>query len=81
MKLKRLNITRGWQGNLEGKLEVEGDVGAVALNLTEELCQRILVACADSIVSTAKQVAMDLTREALAVEHVPTIATRPEEQP
>jgi hypothetical protein len=61
----RVTIRRDWKGKLEGSLSISGAFGEASLNLTEELCAKILNVCADNIVEAAGITANEFRREAL----------------
>lgn len=72
MKLNTLYITRTNYGSDAGKLSGEiafiGEVGKVNLVLSDEHCRRMLEICAEAIVASTKEVAEELTREALTID-------------
>lgn len=85
MILKQLSIFRksSWdekcQGPLIGSIEFKNDLGSIKLDLSEEMAQKILAILAESVVESAKEVAMKLTsnllmQNALALEHRTTVA-------
>lgn len=65
---KGVEIKRGWDGKLSGRLNIDGDFGSAYLNLTDELCAKILNVCADNIVEAAQVTANDFRREALQLD-------------
>lgn len=72
---KGVSIKRDWEGKLKGDLNVEGDFGRATLNLTEDLCSKILQVCADNIVEAAELTANEFRRESLklsadTIEHI-----------
>jgi hypothetical protein len=50
-----------------GTITFAGDVGEVQLKLTPETCAKIVEICADQIVTALKQVASQMSVEALGV--------------
>lgn len=67
MTLESLQIQRmtygANKGKMEGAIKFENPQGNVQIMLDDETCHRILVLCADGLVTTAKAVALDLTAE------------------
>lgn len=64
---KAVRIRRNYKGDLVGELEIEGDFGSAELNLTNELCTKIMLICADSIVDAAQETATKFRHEALQI--------------
>ncbi|MFV1530574.1 hypothetical protein [Phaeobacter sp. JH209A] len=65
---KGVKVERDWDGKLKGNLDIKGDFGRATLNLTEELCAKILHVCADNIVEAAEMTATEFRREALQLD-------------
>lgn len=70
MIFKGVSIERDFRGKLTGKLHVGGDFGRAYLNLTDELCARIMAVCADNIVEAAGVIASEFRHEALQIGSV-----------
>jgi len=78
MKLKSLNITRGYGSGakLTGRVAYSTDHADVTLQLTDEECRPILEHCAGAVVAASRRVAESLTSEAVAttaIEHKPEV--------
>lgn len=69
-----VKVERDWSGKLKGDLNIQGDFGRATLNLTEDLCAKILHVCADNIVEAAEMTATEFRREALQIEAQPVDA-------
>ena len=71
MQLKSLKIEREMWGNdkgkNKGKISFDNEVGAVTLNLTPDMCNKIFEVCAEGIIETAKEAASELT--CTVIEH------------
>lgn len=65
---KGVRVERDFNGNLKGDLNIQGDFGRATLNLTEDLCAKILHVCADNIVEAAEMTASEFRREALQLQ-------------
>jgi len=64
MYLNKLEIERQRYGEQKGKYlgkaEFENEIGAISLNLTPELCDKLFDICADGIVEIAGEAANNL---------------------
>ncbi len=74
MRLKNLQISRGWSGDKEltGKIQFSTDDGDISIKLKDEDVRQILEYCAEAIVVATKRVAECMTKEALStnlIEH------------
>ena len=67
MKLHRLNISRGFSKNssMTGAVEFYDDLGKIQLSLSEDQCNAILEICADSLITTSKRAAEQMTANLL----------------
>ena len=67
MKLQSLNIwpTYVQEGHYHGSITVSGEHGKVELNLSPEQANRIVRVVAQELVTSAKEVAMNLTAECI----------------
>ena len=66
MRLKSIRIDRsGWcnmDSPLVGEIEFEGDAGTIKLNLDEPFAKRVIELCADALVNSATDAAMNMTK-------------------
>lgn len=67
MRLKSLNISRGYSGDrpLCGSVEFSGKGGEIKINVDEAASQKIVELCADGIIEASRQVAENMTAEIL----------------
>ena len=66
MIFKGLRIDRSWSGTLSGKFEVDTNGNdKIQLNLNEELCQKLIDVCADSLIETATEAAKNMKASVL----------------
>lgn len=69
MILEKLNIRLMEYGDQKGQhvgeVTFAGKAGKVSLNLTPELCNRIFSVCADGLIATAKEAAVNMTCQVL----------------
>lgn len=68
ISFQRVEIERDYKGRLKGTISVKGDYGRTNLNLTEDLCAKILSVCADNIVEAAEETARNFRAEAMQLE-------------
>jgi hypothetical protein len=68
ISFQRVEIERDYSGRLKGTISVKGDYGRTNLNLTEDLCAKILSVCADNIVEAAEETARNFKAEAMQIE-------------
>ena len=68
ISFKRVEIERDYRGRLKGNISATGDYGRINLNLTEDLCAKILSVCADNIVDAAEETARNFRAEAMQIE-------------
>lgn len=66
-----VSLVPAWDANAparyNGLVKFKGEYGSVTLNLSDEVSRRMLAVVADQVVSTSRQVASDLTREAIKI--------------
>ncbi len=61
MIFKGLTITRSWDNKLAGNISIDTKSNdSIRLNLTEDLCQKLVDACADNIVEVATEAAQTM---------------------
>jgi hypothetical protein len=70
LRLKRLSIRSiEWgadKGRLQGEIEYAGESGKVEVTLSPADCERMLPVIAEAIVAASREVAEQLTKEAMA---------------
>lgn len=68
IQLERLNMHRVYSSKVvSGEIELQGDIGTVKLSLTPEVCAKIVELVADQIVTVVKELATNMSVEALGV--------------
>lgn len=65
MRIDSLQIRRRYNGGYKCTVTIDGEFGAVTLNLDDKHTQRIVACVADLIVDSAKEVAETLSKQAL----------------
>lgn len=74
MKMKNLWINRNqYTGAFTGRIEFEGEAGAVTVNLSPDASGKMMAVVADAMVGAAREVAERLTAECLAATPAPVM--------
>jgi hypothetical protein len=62
MLLEKLYMHRSYKGDtVTGNIEFKGEHGSIEITLNDDSCKKILLACADALIQTSKEVANKLS--------------------
>ena len=61
MQFERLHVNKDYRGGLSGSIEFSNDLGKIALTLPDELAQKLLAICAETLVDISKQAAEEMS--------------------